>query len=69
LPPGTTTGALVYDTTTKKLTLASVNNAGSPANGPVFGPSVGDSGVAFQSLAHNLGGPPSGTYQVYYRSF
>jgi TolB protein len=68
LIPGASDGIYLYDTTTRKLSLASVNNAGVPGAGPTFAPSVGDTGVAFQSLAHNLGGPPSSTYQVYYRS-
>jgi Tol biopolymer transport system component len=70
LVPGVTHAAIyVYDTTTRKLSVASVNNAGVPATGAFFGASVGDTGVAFQALTRGLGGPPSGTYQVYYRSF
>lgn len=69
LPLNVIDGVFVYDTTTKKLTAASVNNSGGFAIGPVFSPSVGDTGVAFQAISPNLGAPPSSNYQVYLRSF
>ncbi len=70
LLPGVTSDATyVYDTTTRKLTVGSVNSAGDPARGPTFAPSIGDTGLAFQSLARNLGGHPNGNYQVYYHAF
>ncbi len=70
LLPGVTSDAVyVYDTTTRKLSVGSVNSTGGVANGPTFGPSVGDTGLAFQSLARNLGGHPNSNYQVYYHAF
>ena len=59
----------VRDLVQRRTFLASVNDAGQPANGPTFLGAVGDTGVAFQSLARNVGGTPNGNYQVYYRSF
>jgi Tol biopolymer transport system component len=70
LVPGLT-GQHVYvrNLTTRKTVLVDVSNTGSPANGPTFFPAASNTGVAFMSLATNLGAKFNGNYQVYYRTY
>lgn len=71
LVPGVNSGNEIYvrDLVKHKTSLGSAGNDGSAADGPTFFAQVSDAGVAFQSLARNLGGHANGNYQVYLRTF